>query len=163
MRDPNAKRWRVGETLIEGMQRAILEMRQSSQGYVICSPAYAYGRLGIPPRIPKDSTIIFDIRIVRVESDFGRNFVKLSIHQRALIGCGYILKNIREISDEAKKSKSKKSLDRFELAILMLKKEKWNIFGQFLFISILNRFFKSIFVKISIFTKISIFDKNFPF
>lgn len=114
------------------MHHAILEMRECSQGFVICSPEYAYGPLGIPPRIPKNSTIIFDIRIVRVDSDFGRNFVKMNIHQREVVPVGYILRNVQRISTESKlqnadrvhcgKSLESGALSKFELSILILKK-----------------------------------------
>ena len=123
-RDSNPKRWRVGEALLDGIHMALLEMRDGSQGFVVCSPAYAYGELGIPPRIPPHSTIVFDLRVVRVENEFCSTFVHMDINDRARIPIHFIAENVRQISDGAKGVGSAKidSVQKYELAIAMLRK-----------------------------------------
>ena len=103
---------------------ALLEMREGSQGFVVCSPAYAYGELGIPPRIPPHSTIVFDLRVVRVENEFCATFVHMDINDRAWIPLDFIVDNVRQISDGAKSANLVKteSVQKYELAIAMLRK-----------------------------------------
>ena len=90
------------------MKLALLEMREGSQAHVICSPDYAYGQLGIPPRIPRNSTIVFDLRVVAIENTFCLFFNRptLQIYEREMIPIDYILDQAERISDKAKSAAS---------------------------------------------------------
>ena len=45
--------------VIKGWNEGFASMRRSEQATLICSPEYAYGARGSPPRIPPNSTLHF--------------------------------------------------------------------------------------------------------
>ena len=83
----------VGEgTLLFGLELGILELCEGDQAYIICKPAYGYGPHGVPPCIPANSTIVFNVRIERVEDQFLKTFLKMDCHERRLIPLDFVLK-----------------------------------------------------------------------
>ena len=57
-------RCRIGDnTLLYGLELAVLQMRKGTQTTVIISPEYAYGPAGVYPIIPPDETIIYNIKL----------------------------------------------------------------------------------------------------
>jgi len=64
-------------------------MRKGEKAYLTCSPEYAYGKSGSPPKIPADATLIFEVELLSWTShndltgDGGiiRKLVKASTHE----------------------------------------------------------------------------------
>ncbi|XP_069767847.1 inactive peptidyl-prolyl cis-trans isomerase FKBP6 isoform X2 [Narcine bancroftii] len=47
-----------------GMQRAILTMRKGEFSRFLFKPQYAYGKMGCPPRIPENATVLFEMEVL---------------------------------------------------------------------------------------------------
>ncbi len=54
------------DELIQGLREALLTMKEGGMRTVIVPPEMAFGRSGIPNRIPPDSTLIYDIELLEV-------------------------------------------------------------------------------------------------
>ncbi|XP_072163997.1 inactive peptidyl-prolyl cis-trans isomerase FKBP6-like isoform X1 [Diadema setosum] len=52
-------------SLIDGMDLAVTTMRQGELSKFLIHPDLAYGKLGVPPRIPGDATILMEIEILK--------------------------------------------------------------------------------------------------
>lgn len=50
--------------VIKGWDTGFASMRRGEQATLICSPEYAYGARGSPPRIPPNSTLHFDVELI---------------------------------------------------------------------------------------------------
>ena len=100
----------VGEgTLLYGLELGMLELFEGDQAYIICTPAYGYGPHGVPPCIPPNSTIVFNIRIERVEDEFLKTFLKMDCHERRLIPLDFVLTQAELHAKEAHKQFTKAS------------------------------------------------------
>lgn len=53
--------------IIRGWDIGIIGMMEGSKRRLICPPNVAYGPNGLPPLIPKDSTLISEISVVKIE------------------------------------------------------------------------------------------------
>jgi hypothetical protein len=53
--------------VIGGWEVGVGSMLQGETATLTCSPQYAYGAKGIPPLIPPDATLIFDVELLNVE------------------------------------------------------------------------------------------------
>ncbi|KAF0990474.1 hypothetical protein HZS_5971 [Henneguya salminicola] len=49
---------------LRGLQIAISTMRKNEEAKFFIHPDYAYGELGVPPRIPGNATVIFEVEMV---------------------------------------------------------------------------------------------------
>jgi FKBP-type peptidyl-prolyl cis-trans isomerase len=55
--------------VIEGWDQILQMMRPGDKWIVIIPPELGYGRLGSPPKIPSEATLVFDIEILGVKKD----------------------------------------------------------------------------------------------
>ena len=100
----------VGEgTLLYGLELGMMELYEGDQAYIICTPRYGYGPHGVPPCIPANSTIVFNIRIERVEDEFLKTFLKMDCHERRLVPLDFVLKQADCHMEEARKQFTKAS------------------------------------------------------
>ncbi|EME29975.1 FK56-binding protein 1 [Galdieria sulphuraria] len=53
--------------VIRGWDIALLSMKEGETARVRCSPSYAYGEKGVPPSIPPNAFLTFEIQVVKVE------------------------------------------------------------------------------------------------
>jgi len=75
--------------VIKGWDIGVASMRKGEKAYLTCSPEYAYGKSGSPPKIPADATLIFEVELLSWTShndltgDGGiiRKLVKASTHE----------------------------------------------------------------------------------
>ncbi|HEX2295272.1 MAG TPA: FKBP-type peptidyl-prolyl cis-trans isomerase [Actinomycetota bacterium] len=56
-------------SLIEGWVEGIPGMKEGGRRRLTIPPELGYGEAGYPPDIPPDSTLIFDVEVVRIEED----------------------------------------------------------------------------------------------
>ena len=50
--------------VIKGWDIGILTMKLGEKADLIIKPEYAYGKIGAPPKIPGDATLIFSIEVI---------------------------------------------------------------------------------------------------
>ncbi|KAK3083712.1 hypothetical protein FSP39_001888 [Pinctada imbricata] len=53
-----------GGGLIPGLELAVSTMKKGELARVLIEAEYAYGKLGIPPRIPEDATVMFEVELL---------------------------------------------------------------------------------------------------
>ncbi|GJQ08636.1 hypothetical protein GpartN1_g427.t1 [Galdieria partita] len=53
--------------VIRGWDIALLSMKEGETAKIRCSPSYAYGEKGVPPVIPPNAFLTFEIQLVKVE------------------------------------------------------------------------------------------------
>ena len=53
--------------VIGGWEVAVGAMAKGERASITCSPQYAYGKKGIPPLIPPDATLVFDVELIDFE------------------------------------------------------------------------------------------------
>lgn len=53
--------------VIGGWEVGVASMSVGERATLTCTPQYAYGAKGIPPLIPPDSTLVFDVELLEVE------------------------------------------------------------------------------------------------
>jgi len=54
--------------VIGGWEVGVASMLKGETATLTCSPQYAYGSKGIPPLIPPDATLVFDVELLNVEA-----------------------------------------------------------------------------------------------
>ena len=52
------------ESLIEGFYIGISSMKKGEIASLICSPDYAYGSKGYPPKIPENATLHYEVILI---------------------------------------------------------------------------------------------------
>lgn len=55
----------VGQ-VIPGWDEGMTQMSVGEQAKLVCSPDYGYGPRGMPPVIPPNSTLVFDVELLAV-------------------------------------------------------------------------------------------------
>ena len=54
------------DMVIDGLEQGILTMLQGEKAEFKIEPQHAYGKVGSPPHIPGDSTLIYEIELVQI-------------------------------------------------------------------------------------------------
>ncbi|XP_077580769.1 peptidyl-prolyl cis-trans isomerase FKBP1B-like [Stigmatopora nigra] len=52
--------------VIRGWDEGVAQMSLGQRAKLTCTPDYAYGSSGYPPVIPANSTLIFDVELLRI-------------------------------------------------------------------------------------------------
>ncbi|XP_044747051.1 peptidyl-prolyl cis-trans isomerase Fkbp12 [Coccinella septempunctata] len=61
-------KFRIGKgEVIKGWDEGVAQLSVGQRARLICSPDYAYGSRGHPGIIPPNSTLIFDVELLKVE------------------------------------------------------------------------------------------------
>lgn len=61
-------KFRIGRgEVIKGWDEGVAQLSVGERAKLTCSPDYAYGSRGHPGVIPPNSTLIFDVELIRVE------------------------------------------------------------------------------------------------
>uniref|UniRef100_A0A1B6EXD4 peptidylprolyl isomerase n=1 Tax=Cuerna arida TaxID=1464854 RepID=A0A1B6EXD4_9HEMI len=70
--------------VVPGLHEAILSMRKGEKAEFLIHPDLAYGKMGCPPRIPEEATILFIVEIDRFVDcgDIYSNFDNLTMEER---------------------------------------------------------------------------------
>ena len=50
--------------MIKGWDIGIMTMKLGEKAELVIKPEYAYGKIGTPPKIPGDATLIFTIEVI---------------------------------------------------------------------------------------------------
>ena len=50
--------------VIKAWDCAIANMRKGELARITCGPEYAYGERGMPPKIPPNATLIFEVELI---------------------------------------------------------------------------------------------------
>jgi FK506-binding protein 1 len=53
----------VGQ-VIKGWEEGVAQMSKGERATLTCSPDYAYGPDGMPPVIPQNATLVFDVELI---------------------------------------------------------------------------------------------------
>lgn len=114
--------------IVRGLYLGLMSMRLGEEAEFLVRPDYAFGKLGCPPRIPENSTILYVVQILKIfEEGTLEAFQTLSEEEKQK----YPFEMIYEICDGERKSgnsyfkskKYKESAFRYRKASLLL--EQW--------------------------------------
>ncbi|XP_028938675.1 inactive peptidyl-prolyl cis-trans isomerase FKBP6 isoform X1 [Ornithorhynchus anatinus] len=85
---------KLGEEItLGGMEVALLTMRKGELARFLFKPAYAYGRLGCPPLIPADATVLFEMELLDfLDSAEADKFFALPVEQQDQFPLQQVLK-----------------------------------------------------------------------
>lgn len=74
------------DSVVPGLFYGLLTMREGEKAHIIVTPDYAFGKLGCPPRIPGDSSILYVIEVLKVfkEGTIGDYFTLIPEEQQKL-------------------------------------------------------------------------------
>lgn len=100
-------------TVIPGLEVALRSMKKHEISVFLIKPEYAYGAVGVPPRIPPNQEVLFVVHVKDyADNEIGDSFCKLSVEERKLF-CN-IQKNVTMIIATAyenfKKGKIKQTI-----------------------------------------------------
>lgn len=60
-------KFRIGEgSVIEGWEKGVAEMQLGEKSDLVIKSEYAYGKMGSPPTIPGDATLIFTVDLIAI-------------------------------------------------------------------------------------------------
>lgn len=89
----NQTQIKLGESNIRGLDTAIATMRKGELSRFIFSPDYAYKKMGCPPRIPPNSSVMFEIELVSfIDQTAADEFAEFSSEERNKASFESILK-----------------------------------------------------------------------
>lgn len=54
------------DSIVPGLYFGLLTMREGEKAYLIVEPQFAFGKLGCPPRIPGDASVLYVIQVIQV-------------------------------------------------------------------------------------------------
>jgi len=61
-------KFKIGKgEVIKGWDEGVAQMSVGQRAKLTCSPDYAYGSRGHPGAIPPNSTLIFDVELIRIQ------------------------------------------------------------------------------------------------
>ncbi|OHT12589.1 FKBP-type peptidylprolyl isomerase [Tritrichomonas foetus] len=58
--------FQIGKNVISGWNIALVTMKVGEKSRIIINPAHAYGSQGVPPDIPPNATLVFEIELIRI-------------------------------------------------------------------------------------------------
>lgn len=79
------------ESLIKGFDRAMPKMSYGERAKLFFTPTYAYGPEGLPPIIPPDSHMMFDVTVLgfRQRKDWIKPMIQVCIYMIFLLHCAF--------------------------------------------------------------------------
>ena len=86
-----------------------MELCEGDQAVISVGPEFGYGPVGHLPLIPENETLIFTVRIIKIESEFENRFQRMNIHERCQIPVEFIRSQAKLLSDYARQEFQKAS------------------------------------------------------
>lgn len=75
--------FRLGSAVLYGLNLAVASMKVTEKAQFLIDPDYAFGKMGCPPRIPPNSTILYQIELVKFsDSGAALDFENLTIEDK---------------------------------------------------------------------------------
>ena len=113
-RGPAPDVFQLGQgTIIPGLEVALRSMKKHEISVFLIKPEYAYGIMGVPPRIPPNQEALFVVHLTDyVDNETGDNFSKLSTEEKKLF-CNiqnYVSKIILNAFENFRKGKIKQAI-----------------------------------------------------
>jgi hypothetical protein len=81
-------------------------MSLGSSCYAIISPEKAFGKIGVPPKVPPNSELFLQIQIIDIESNFVPRFLAVPPERTKCISNEYIFQEVVSFSESAKNKKN---------------------------------------------------------
>lgn len=116
----------TGEQIL-GWEIGMGSMKKGETARFLISPAYAYGRMGCPPRIPADSSVMFEIELLNFVDRGAADEYNCSSHDIRSISnfekMFKVAKSLREVGNEAfKHKKNSQALKSYRKAADLIEK-----------------------------------------
>lgn len=113
------------DSMVPGLMIGILTMKKGEKSEIVIYPKYGFGELGVPPRIPGDSSILYIVQIIQVfQEGTLSNFSLMSLEEQEKFSFDEIIKmcNVERISGNTyfKDERYKEASLRYRKAILVL-------------------------------------------
>ena len=81
-------------------------MSLGSSCYAIISPEKAFGKIGVPPKVPPNSELFLQLEIIDIESSFVPRFLAVPPERTKCISNEYIFQEAVSFSESAKIKKN---------------------------------------------------------
>lgn len=101
--------------VIKGWDIGIMTMKLGEKADLIIKSEYAYGKIGAPPKIPGEATLIFTVEVIQVND---RKPTRWMMNDAELVQVGLRLKEDGNLKFKAQKYKEAEGLYRDALAHL---------------------------------------------
>ncbi|VVC39316.1 Tetratricopeptide repeat,FKBP-type peptidyl-prolyl cis-trans isomerase domain,Tetratricopeptide-like [Cinara cedri] len=102
--------------LLSGLEIGVLTMKHGENARFIISPKYGFGKMGCPPRIPPNSTVLFDVHLV----SYFPPGVRIPRHFKEAFNLDKCLEAVRELHFEGnqcyKRNKIENAIFKYEKA-----------------------------------------------
>ena len=99
--------------VIKGWDIGIMSMKLGEKADIIIKPQYAYGKIGAPPKIPGDATLVFTVEVIQIHD---RKPTRWMMSDPELIRVALRMKDDGNIRFKAGKLKEAEGLYRESLA-----------------------------------------------
>ncbi|XP_046386100.1 inactive peptidyl-prolyl cis-trans isomerase FKBP6 [Ischnura elegans] len=120
------QKYRLGNgSLIPGLEEAIKSMCRNERSWFLIKPHLAYGKLGCPPRILPDATVLFDVQLMDfIDSGGAANFDSLTHEEQSKADFPVVLSAAqgfhRQGTDLFKSKVYQQAAKRFKRAVQIL-------------------------------------------
>ena len=99
--------------LIQGLEIAILSMKKKESARFLIHSDYAFGKMGCPPRIPAEMSLIYDVEIMYfIEQDGVDDYTSMTEEERRKCPFDIMEKTVKAVNEEAKQHFSMKAYSR---------------------------------------------------
>ncbi|CAG5109555.1 Oidioi.mRNA.OKI2018_I69.chr2.g4075.t1.cds [Oikopleura dioica] len=105
-------KYRVGQQELPGLVSCLLQLSLGDSCYAIISPEKAFGKIGVPPKVPPNSELFLQLEIVDIESNFIPRFLAHPPGLTKCIGPEYVFQEVVEFAERAKASKNLANLQK---------------------------------------------------
>jgi len=109
--------YRVNKKELPGIVSCLLQLSLGSSCYAIISPEKAFGKVGVPPKVPPNSELFLQLEIIDIQSNFIPRFLAVPPHRTKCISNEYIFQEVVGFSERAK---NKRNLSDIQKAVIVL-------------------------------------------